>query len=357
MATRSAGIARRTVHTRRLPVLSGFAVILASLVLVALYAVTRGAASIPFETVVLLLVDRLPFVSIDTGASIAWERIVYDIRLPRVVAAGVVGAALAVSGSAYQGVFRNPLADPYLLGVAAGAGLAVALAYASPLPVHSGAFAWLPLFAFIGGISTVVIVYSIARTTASVDSGSLILAGVALSAVWGGITSFVIINSESSTAQPILSFLFGGFNTASWGRVALALPYVVAGTAVILLHARALNVLQLDEEQASTLGMNVTRTKLIVLAAASLVAATAVAVAGIIGFLGLIVPHAVRLVFGGDHRRTLPLTLMGGATLLIAVDLVARTAIQPQEVPVGILTAILGGPFFIMLLRRRRVTL
>lgn len=357
MATREIQVGTRAVRASRLPALPGVAVMTALLVVVALYAVTQGAAAIPIETVVRLLLDRLPLLSIDTGAPDAWERIVYDIRLPRVLAAGIVGAALAVSGSAYQGVFRNPLADPYLLGVAAGAGLAVALAYASPLPVHAGGFGWLPVFAFAGGLSTVVIVYLTARTAAAVDSGSLILAGVALSAVWGGVTSFVIINSESATSQPILSFLFGGFNTASWGRVGLSLPYIAVGTTMILIHARALNVLQLDEEQASHLGMNVTRTKLVILASASLVAATAVAIAGIIGFLGLIVPHAVRLVFGGDYRRTLPLTLIGGATLLIAVDLVARTVIQPQEVPVGILTAILGGPFFIMLLRRRRVTL
>ena len=357
MTTRELRLGRRAGRASRLPMLPGALVMSALLVGVALYAVTQGPAAIPLDTVVRLLLDRLPIVSVESGAPVAWERIVYDIRLPRVLAAGIVGAALAVSGSAYQGVFRNPLADPYLLGVAAGAGLAVALAYASPLPLHAGGFAWLPVFAFAGGLSTVVIVYLTARTAAAVDSGSLILAGVALSAVWGGVTSFVIINSESSIAQPILSFLFGGFNTASWNRVGLALPYIVAGTAVILLHARALNVLQLDEEQATHLGMNVTRTKLTVLAAASLVAATAVAIAGIIGFLGLIVPHAVRLVFGGDHRKTLPLTLLGGATLLIAVDLVARTAIQPQDVPVGILTAILGGPFFLILLRHRRVTL
>jgi len=357
MTTRGIGIAGRSISVGRLPALPGVVLLGALLIVVAVYSITRGAAAIPVETVVLLLLDRLPLVSVETGATSAWERIVYDIRLPRVLAAGVVGAALAVSGSAYQGVFRNPLADPYLLGVASGAGLAVALAYASPIPLHAAGFATLPAFAFVGGLGTVVIVYLTARTAASVDSGSLILAGVALSAVWGGITSFVILNSEASTAQPILTFLFGGFNTASWNKVGLALPYILVGTAVIVLHARALNVLQLDEEQASHLGINVTRTKLTVLAAASLVAATAVAIAGVIGFLGLIVPHAVRLVFGGDHRRTLPLTLIGGAALLIAVDLVARTVIQPQEVPVGILTAILGGPFFIMLLRGRRVTL
>ncbi|MCA9849490.1 MAG: iron ABC transporter permease, partial [Dehalococcoidia bacterium] len=206
-------------------------------------------------------------------------------------------------------------------------------------------------------MGTVLIVYMTARTAATLDNGSLILAGVALSAVWGGITSFVIINSEDAVSQPILTFLFGGFNTVSWEKLLLGAPYMIVGITVVALHARALNVLQLDEEQASHLGIDVLRTKLILLAAGSLAAATAVAVAGVIGFLGLIVPHMARLIFGTDFRRTLPITILGGATLLIGVDLVARTIIQPQEVPVGVLTAILGGPFFIILLRGRRVFL
>jgi iron complex transport system permease protein len=213
------------------------------------------------------------------------------------------------------------------------------------------------MMAFAGGLGTVVLVYLSAKSAGGIDGGALILAGVALSAVWSGATSFIIINGGDRVSQPILSFLFGGFNTSSWERVLVALPYVALGTAVIALHARALNVLQLDEEQATHLGVDVARTKLIVLAAASLVAATAVAISGVIGFVGLIVPHVVRILFGGDYRRTLGASMLGGAVLLIAVDLIARTAIQPQEVPVGILTAMLGGPFFLLLLRGRRVSL
>lgn len=355
MATRELSIG--AMRVRRVPALPGVAVLALVLLGVALYSLTQGAADIPVEVVVRLLLDRLPFVSLETGAPASWERIVLDIRLPRILAAGFVGAALSVSGAAYQGCFRNPLADPYLLGVAAGAGLAVALAYVSPLPVASTGFVALPLFAFLGGMGTVLIVYTVARTAASLDNGSLILAGVALAAVWGGVTSFIIINNDDRIAQPILSFMFGGFNTVSWQKFLLGAPYMLAGVTVVALHARALNVLQLDEEQAGHLGINVLRTKLVLLAAASLAAATAVAVAGVIGFLGLIVPHAARLIFGTDFRRTLPVTVLGGAALLIAVDLVARTAIQPQEVPVGVLTAILGGPFFLLLLRGRKVYL
>lgn len=348
-----------TRASRRIPALPGIGLLVVALVFVALYALTQGAADIPLDAVVRMLLDRLPFVELSASADAqaSWERIVFDIRLPRVLAAGFVGAALAVSGSAYQGCFRNPLADPYLLGVAAGAGLAVAIAYVSPLPVASTGFVSLPLFAFLGGMGTVLVVYFTARSAASLDNGSLILAGVALSAVWGGITSFIIINSEGEVAQPILSFLFGGFNTVSWQKLLLGAPYMVIGITIVALHARALNVLQLDEEQAGHLGIDVLRTKLVLLAAGSLAAATAVALAGVIGFLGLIVPHGARLLFGTDYRRTLPVTILGGATLLIAVDLVARTVIQPQEIPVGVLTAILGGPFFLALLRGRRVFL
>ena len=162
---------------------------------------------------------------------------------------------------------------------------------------------------------------------------------------------------EGTSGDATITFLFGGFNTVSWEKLLLGAPYMIVGITVVALHARALNVLQLDEEQASHLGIDVLRTKLILLAAGSLAAATAVAVAGVIGFLGLIVPHMARLIFGTDFRRTLPITILGGATLLIGVDLVARTIIQPQEIPVGVLTAILGGPFFIILLRGRRVFL
>ncbi|MCK9487388.1 MAG: iron ABC transporter permease [Dehalococcoidia bacterium] len=351
------GEAHATAAPWRVPALLGTAALAVLLALVTLLALTQGSADIPAGTVLRVLVDSLPWVEVETSASDSWERILLQIRLPRVLAACLVGAALSLSGSAYQGIFRNPLAEPYLLGVAAGAGLAVAIAVVSPLPVDAYGLGWVPILAFIGGLSTVLIVYAVARSGGMLDGGSLILGGVALSAVWAGATSFLIINGSDTVSQPILSFLFGGFNTSSWEKVLVATPYILVGTLVIALHARALNVLQLDEEQAEHLGVDVSRTKLIVLAAASLVAATAVAVAGVIGFVGLIVPHAIRMLFGGDYRRTLAASLLGGALLMVSVDLLARTIIQPQEVPVGVLTAMLGGPFFLLLLRSRKVSL
>ena len=336
----------------------------ALLVVVALVALTQGAAGIPPWTALGLLVDRLPVVAIELDVPATWERIVFDVRLPRVVAAGLVGAALSFAGTSYQGVFRNPLADPFLLGVASGAGFGAAIAIISPLPSGAYGFGWVPVFAFAGALVTVTIVYltslsapgtrSGAVTSGASQGATLILAGVALSAVLSAGISFMLLTGGERT-QPILSFIFGGFNTASWERVWVALPYMAAGGAVVWVHARVLNVLQLDREQAAQLGVSVTRSTLAVLAAASLMAAAAVAVAGIIGFVGLIVPHACRMIVGWDHRRLLPVAALGGASFLIAADVASRTLLAPQEIPVGVLTAMLGGPFFLYLLRTRRV--
>jgi iron complex transport system permease protein len=326
----------------------------AILAAVALVAITQGAASIPPQTVIAILLNRLPLVAIELDVPATWDRIVVDVRLPRIIAAGLVGAALAYAGASYQGVFRNPLADPFLIGVASGAALGASIAIVSPLPVDSYGFGWVPVFAFVGAFVTVGLVYSIARTAQAVNNTTLILAGVALSAVASAATSFMLLTG-GERAQPILSFLFGGFNTAAWPRILAGLPYILVGVLVIALHTRVLNVLQLDEEQAGQLGVDVVRTKLIMLAAASLIAATAVAIAGIIGFVGLVVPHVVRLLYGPDYRRVLPAAALTGAAFLIAVDVFARTVIAPQEVPVGIVTAVIGGPFFLYLLRSRKV--
>jgi iron complex transport system permease protein len=324
------------------------------LIAMAAVAVTQGAAPIPATTTLRLLFSDLPFVTAPTDIPDSWHTIVFDIRLPRIVAAGLVGAALAYSGASYQGVFRNPLAGPFLLGIASGAALAAAIAIVSPLTEDSAGVGWVPIFAFVGAIITVIIVYLLAQTGATVSNVTLILAGVALSAVFSAVTSFILLTGGEQ-ARPIFAFLFGGFNSSSWTRILVALPYLAIGGVVVMAYSRVLNVLQLDEQQAAQLGVDVRRTKLIILAAASLVAATAVAMAGVIGFVGLIVPHVVRMIFGGDHRRLLPLAAVVGAAFLIGADVIARTVLAPQEVPVGIVTAMIGGPFFLVLLRTRRM--
>ncbi len=328
---------------------------LATALLVATTALgaTQGAAGIPALDVLRVLFDPLPFVSAEALPE-TWNRIVFDVRLPRVVAAGVVGAALGFSGASYQGVFRNPLASPFLLGVASGAALGAAIAIISPLQSGAYGFGWVPVFAFAGAGVAIAIVYFLSQTGGAFSNTTLILAGVALSAVLSAITSFILLTGGTK-AQPIFAFLFGTMNTATWERIVLALPYLAIGSAVVLVHARLLNVLQLDEDQASQLGVDVRRTKLIVLAGSSLMAAAAVSVAGVIGFVGLIVPHAARLLFGGDHRLLLPLSALLGASFLIVTDILARTLLAPQEIPVGIITAIAGGPFFLYLLRTRKM--
>ncbi len=327
------------------------------LALTAGLAATLGTAAIPATTAIALVLNQLPFVALPVDGPAAWERIVVDVRLPRIAIAGVTGAALAYSGATYQGVFRNTLADPYLLGVASGAGLGAAVAIMSPLDAGTYGFGWVPLCAFAGAGAAVTLTYLFAHAGGHGASGggsdtALILAGVAVSAVASAVTSFAMLTG-GERAQPIFSFLFGTLNSANWERLLVGSPYVLLGAAAIVPYARVLNVLQLDEQQATELGVDVTRTKVVLLAGASLLAAAAVALAGVIGFVGLVIPHVVRMVYGHDYRRLLPLAAVLGAAFLIGADAVARTVLRPQEVPVGIVTALVGGPFFLYVLRAR----
>jgi len=281
------------------------------------------------------------------------DTIVWEIRLPRVLLAGLVGGTLAYSGAAYQGMFRNPLADPYLLGVAAGAGLAATIVIVGPVPATYGNFSLITLAAFGGAITAVVLTYGLARMGGTTPTTTLILSGVAVSTLAVSATSYLMLAHQRDTIS-VLSWLLGGFNNSGWHKMWFIVPYTVPAAVVIFVHGRLLNVMQLDEQQAQQLGVNVERTKLVVLVASSLATAAAVSVAGIIGFVGLVVPHAVRLLLGLDYRQLLPLSALLGASFLILADLAARTAISPGELPVGVITAFLGAPFFLYLLRRQR---
>lgn len=310
-----------------------------------------GPAAVGPAEVVRVLVRHL--LGLDLGASPLAETIVGQIRLPRVLLAGLVGGTLAYSGAAYQAVFRNPLADPYLIGVAAGAGLAATVVIVSPIPLLYGRVSLVTLAAFGGAVAAVALTYAFARVNGATPTTTLILAGVAVSTLAVAATSYLMLAHQRDTLT-ILSWLLGSFNNASWARLWFILPYTVPAAGLVFLHGRLLNVLQLDEHQAQQLGVHVERTKLLVLVGASLAAAASVAVAGIIGFVGLIVPHALRLLLGPDYRRLLPLSALLGASLLILADLLARTAVSPGELPVGVVTALLGAPFFLYLVRRQR---
>jgi iron complex transport system permease protein len=339
-----------TGRRRRIYSLLGLA---AALIVVIAVAASIGSVEIPLATTFYILLDKLLFVDINQTWPDAFATIVWDYRLPRVILAGLVGAALSTAGATYQGLFRNPLADPYLIGVAQGASVGAIVGFLLPAAWNISAFGLVPLLAFIGAICATIIVYLLARVGKTLPVTTLILSGVALSALLSSIASYLIISS-SKEMHGILFWLMGSFSMSKWSEVGIALPYVAVGTAVIIIFARLLNVMQLDEEQAQQLGVNVERYKILLLAAATLITAASVAFVGTIGFVGIIIPHAVRLIWGADHRFLLPLAVLTGAIFMILTDLVSRTVMAPTEIPIGVITAVCGAPFFLYLLRRRK---
>ncbi|MBN1368339.1 MAG: iron chelate uptake ABC transporter family permease subunit [Dehalococcoidales bacterium] len=323
------------------------------LLIIMVIATTIGSVQVPLETTFQIILSKLPFLTITPAWPDTTETIILDIRLPMVIMAGLVGAALAIAGATYQGLFRNPLADPYLIGAAQGASLGAIIGFLLPTAWAITGVGAIPLFAFAGAIIATAIVYGLARSGKTLPVTTLILAGVALSALLSSIVSYLLISSGDKM-HGIVFWLMGSFSLSQWSDVWLVLPYVIVGIGIILLYARPLNVMQLDEEQAQQLGINVERIKLILLAASTLITAAAVSFVGTIGFVGIIVPHAVRLIWGADHRFLLPLSILTGAIFMILADLLARTVQAPTEIPIGVITAICGAPFFLYLLRRRK---
>ncbi len=331
----------------------GIAGLIVLLAVVAAFATTVGSVKIPLITTGAILLSKLPLVEIAPEWASTLETIVIDIRLPRVMLAGLVGAALAAAGATYQGLFRNPLADPYLIGVAQGAALGAVIGFLLPSGWHALGFGIIPLLAFAGALISTTVVYLLARVGKTLPVTTLILAGVALGALLSSIVSYLIISS-GDRLHSIMFWLMGSFSLSQWSEAIMVLPYMLVGLVVLLLYARSLNLMQLDEEQAQQLGINVERLKLILLGAATLITAAAVSFVGIIGFVGIIIPHAVRLIWGADYRFLLPLSILTGAIFLILADILARTVLAPVEIPIGVITAICGAPFFLYLLRRRK---
>ena len=323
------------------------------LVLVVVLAVSVGSTDIPFSTTAKILASKLPFVSIDSTWSGPTETAVVDIRMPRVILAAIAGAALSVAGATYQGLFRNPLADPYLIGVAQGAGLGAVAGFMLNLEWGGWGLGLVSVLAFLGGLGAAFFVYYVGRVGRTLPMTTLILAGVALGAFLSAITAYLALTSGDSL-HGIYSWLWGGFSSPKWVQVTVILPFATLGILFIWLYGQHLNVMQLDEEQAQQLGINVERTKRVLLLAATLITAAAVCFGGIIGFVGIIIPHAVRLVWGPDYRFLLPLATVVGSIFLILADLLARTALAPEEIPLGIITAFFGAPFFLYLLRQRK---
>ena len=324
--------------------------LLIALVLMIVFVVTVGSVHIPPLTVAKIVLSKIPLTSnlVSESWPSIYEAIVIDVRLPRVLLGTVVGSALAVAGCAMQGMFRNPMASPYIVGVSSGAAFGAALAI-----VLGGSMYILPLGAFLFATLTVFIVYNIARVRGRVPIETLLLAGIAIGCFFSALVSFM--NYIAGEKLPTIVFwLMGGLWASNWDKVAIAFPLILLGIVGMFLFSRDLNIMLTGEEHALDLGIDVERVKRIILVFAALITAAAVSVCGIIGFVGLIIPHIMRILVGPDNRILLPSSCLVGAMFLIGTDTLARTVIQPTELPVGIITALFGAPFFLYLLRRRR---
>ena len=278
--------------------------------------------------------------------------IIWQIRLPRLVLGLLVGAALAVAGAAMQGFFQNPMADPYIVGVSSGAALGATCGMVFRLDFWVFGLSPIPLLAFAGALGTTFLVYALALRGGRVPVMLLLLIGVAVGALAAAATSFLMLVGDEDT-RLVLFWLLGSLSSRRWDHVRMVLPYVAIGIVVIWVYARDLNVLLLGEETAQHTGVEVERVKRIVLTAAALLAAAAVSVSGIVGFVGLVIPHLLRLLIGPDHRRLIPMSALAGAALVVLADILARTLIAPSEIPIGIITSSLGCPFFLFLISRR----
>jgi len=312
-----------------------------------------GPVTLPLHRVALELLDRLPLLEVDSGLTAAQRAIIWDIRTPRVVLGLLVGGLLAGSGAGYQAVFRNPLADPYLLGISAGAGLGATLAIVTGAGDGVGPFDAIPVFAFVGALLAVAAAALLSvRRDGTGGPATLILAGVAVAAFFGAVQTYVQ-QRHADTLRQVYAWILGRLSTSGWDEVLLLVPYAVVCGAVLLLSVGALDVLAVGDDEARSLGLQPRRVRGAVLVAASLATAAAVAVSGLIGFVGLIVPHAVRLVAGASNRRVVPLSLLLGGAFLALADVLARTVQSPAELPIGVITAFIGAPFFLALLRSR----
>ena len=339
------------MHTliRRRPFLLNTLLLLSAFV----FSVALGAVFIPPETVLRILAGQVPGWHITPDWPESFSAIILAVRLPHTVLVVLTGAALGSSGAAYQGLFRNPLADPYLIGVASGAGLGAVFAMSLNWPTDLFGFYLIPIGAFVGAILTVVLVYNLARVNGMVPLTTLILAGGALGAFASALTSYLMLRTDLQLHRAI-SFLLGGSPIVGWDPVVASLPYMLIGMGLLSISGHMLNVLQFGEEEARQMGLNVDRAKVFIIVVASLTTAVAVAFSGVIGFVGLIVPHVIRIIWGPDYRRLIPLSILGGGSALLLADMLARILLAPSTLPVGIVTALAGAPFFLWILRRAK---
>lgn len=318
-----------------------------------LLSIMVGSVFIPPRTIFNVMLSALQREASTLDPSGVYLKIIASLRLPRAMLLMLAGAALAGSGGAYQGLFRNPLADPFLIGVSSGAGLGAVVAMLVRWPYTNLGLMAVPAAAFAGALITVLVVSLLARVGKTVPTTNLILAGVAVSAFASAVTSALMIHSTGELRRA-LAWMMGGATQTGWGPVIGVLPYMLIGLSGLVLIGHPLNVIQFGDEQAQQLGIKVQRVRWYTILLATLCTAGAVAYTGIIGFIGLVIPHIIRMIWGGDYRRLIPLSMLAGAGLLLLTDVVARTILAPQEIPVGIITSLLGGPFFLWVLRRSK---
>ncbi len=323
------------------------------LVVVGLLSATSGAAGLPVDGVVRSLLGSLPLVELTPTLSTQEEAILWSIRLPRMVLGMLVGASLGMAGAAFQGVFRNPLADPYLLGVSAGAGFGAVLALGFGLDLGWGPFGAVPAAAFLGALVAVSASAAVARGSFA-SPATLLLSGIAMAALFSASQTYALQRLDETRAREVLSWLFGKLATSGWDQVLILLPYVVVCGSVLLVHRRHLDVLRMGDDEARALGLDPARSRLVVIVPATLLTAAAVSVSGLIAFVGLVVPHIVRMLSSHSYRVIVPLSALVGGSFLAAVDIGARTVVAPSELPVGIITAFVGAPFFAFVLWRGR---
>lgn len=331
-----------------------FTAMVALLVVSLIYSVSFGAVSLNKKEIFFIILEKVTGLTFSQVTIMDTSReIVLNIRLPRVFLAALVGASLAVAGATFQGLFRNPLADPYILGVSSGAALGATFAIVSRLSLTVAGFGAVPVMAFAGSLAAIVLVYQLSRQGDYVPVMTLLLAGIAVSAFLSAFVSLIIFFAGERLHQ-VVYWMMGGLGGARWTYIRVMAPYFFAGFGGIYFFARELNAMLLGEETAHYLGINIEKVKKFFLVGAAILVSAAVSTSGIIGFIGLVVPHIVRLLAGPDHRFLLPASALCGAILLIGADTLARTIIAPIELPVGIITALMGAPFFLYLLRRRK---
>lgn len=314
-------------------------------------AISVGAISVPLPTIWGILINKIAPDTVAQNWSAGHEAIVWDIRFPRALLACLVGAGLAMVGGSLQAVTRNPLADPHLLGISAGGAFGAILAL-----LHTGMFLGLltvPLFAFLGALGATLLVLAVSQFASATSADRLILAGVAVSFIVMSLANVLIFLGDPRATHTVVFWMLGGLGLAQWGQLMYPLAILVIAGAYLCLNARNLNAMTIGDETASTLGIPVARFRLMVFVTGALITGVMVAFSGIIGFVGLMVPHIVRLLVGGDYTRVLPASALFGAIYLLWSDIIARTVMAPDDMPIGIVTGLIGGVFFIWLLRQR----